>query len=360
MLQLSGVQLLHPEEQTLEDMLTGWRNQQLSRNLQFATIDKGIECVRRFVNHVNEFPWNWAPEHVEEYFGDLRSIHQLKHSTVRGYQSTLRRFTSYVSNPDYGWDRVCEQRFGTHPSQVFFDWNTATHTQEYEGQPSKRPFTKSELQMLFDHADDQVELIAASGKKGWQGGLPGRRDAESRLLVRAEVQRAQAPANHRLCDQPAGAKVRQGGRLQGPVREISQGLPAQTPQRPDGLRLDRRRRRGLARQRTGHARHLDLFPSERGGLICESTLLRRLRRYLNELGLPMDGLDLHSLRRSYATHLLEGGWDPRFVQHQMGHAHASTTGIYQFVSDDFRNTTLKAALDRTMDEVLGVQMRGQW
>ena len=44
----------------------------------------------------------------------------------------------------------------------------------------------------------------------------------------------------------------------------------------------------------------------------------------------------------------------------MGHEHVSTTGIYQFVSDDFRSTTLKAALDRTMDEVLGVQMRGQW
>ena len=57
-LQLSAVQLLHPEEQTLEDMLTGWRNQQLSRNLQFDTIDKGIASVRRFVNHVNEFPWN--------------------------------------------------------------------------------------------------------------------------------------------------------------------------------------------------------------------------------------------------------------------------------------------------------------
>ena len=23
----------------------------------------------------------------------------------------LRHFTSYVANPDYGWDRVCEQRF---------------------------------------------------------------------------------------------------------------------------------------------------------------------------------------------------------------------------------------------------------
>jgi integrase len=167
-LQSRAVRLLHPEEQTLEDMFTGWRNQQLSRNLQFDTIDKGIACVRRFMIHANDFPWNWSPEHVEEYFGDLRSIHQLKHSTIRGYQSALRRFTSYISNPDYGWDRVCEERFGAHPSQVFFDWNTASHTQEYEGRASKRPFTKTELQMLFDHADDQVELIAASGKKGWQ------------------------------------------------------------------------------------------------------------------------------------------------------------------------------------------------
>ncbi|MFF1254406.1 tyrosine-type recombinase/integrase [Pseudarthrobacter sp. NPDC058329] len=147
--------------------------------------------------------------------------------------------------------------------------------------------------------------------------------------------------------------------MQGPVRQITQGFPTQTPQRPDGLRLDRRRHRRLARQRTGHARHPGPVP-QRTRRPDESTLLRRLRRYLNELGLPMDGLDLHSLRRSYATHLLEDGWDSRFVQHQMGHEHASTTGIYQFVSVDFRNATLRAALDRPMDEVLRVQMRGQW
>jgi integrase/recombinase XerD len=103
---------------------------------------------------------------------------------------------------------------------------------------------------------------------------------------------------------------------------------------------------------------LDLFPSERGGLVVESTLLRRLRRYCDELSLD-PGLDLHSLRRSYATHLLEAGWDPRFVQHQMGHEYASTTGIYQFVSDDFRNATLRAALNRTVDEALDRSTGGE-
>jgi site-specific recombinase XerD len=96
---------------------------------------------------------------------------------------------------------------------------------------------------------------------------------------------------------------------------------------------------------------LDLFTSERGGLVVESTLNRRVRRYCSELGLA-DGLDLHSFRRSYATHLLEAGWDPRFVQDQMGHEYASTTGIYQFVSNDFRRSTLRAALDRTVNEAM--------
>lgn len=37
---------------------------------------------------------------------------------------------------------------------------------------------------------------------------------------------------------------------------------------------------------------LDLFPSERSGLVVESTLLRRVRRYCDDLGLS-EGLDLH-------------------------------------------------------------------
>ena len=60
------------------------------------------------------------------------------------------------------------------PAQVFFEWNTATHVQDNEQSPAKRAFTKRELQDFFDHADDQVALIAASGCKGW---LPAYRDA---------------------------------------------------------------------------------------------------------------------------------------------------------------------------------------
>jgi integrase/recombinase XerD len=98
---------------------------------------------------------------------------------------------------------------------------------------------------------------------------------------------------------------------------------------------------------------IDLFPSERGALVAEDTLLRRFRRYCNDLGLSA-GLDLHSLRRSYATHLIEDGWDPMFVQHQMGHEHASTTALYTCVSSDFRIRTLRRVLDAAINNALSL------
>ena len=96
---------------------------------------------------------------------------------------------------------------------------------------------------------------------------------------------------------------------------------------------------------------LDLFPSERGALVAENTLLRRFRRYCRDLELS-DGLDLHSLRRSYATHLIEDGWDAKFVQDQMGHDHASTTSLYTCVSSDYRVSTLRRVLDTTINTAL--------
>jgi site-specific recombinase XerD len=67
-------------------------------------------------------------------------------------------------------------------------------------------------------------------------------------------------------------------------------------------------------------------------------------RLRDELGLPVE-LGPHCLRHSYVTHLVEDGWDPLFVQQQVGHAWASTTAIYTGVSTDYKNEVLRRALD---------------
>lgn len=346
-----AVSLVHPEQQTLERMLDGWRNQQLSRGLQFATIDQRIRYVHRFIEHVNEDPWNWTPSLVEEFFGDLRSVKRVAHTTLRSYQSALRAFTTYISHPDYGWNRVCEQLFGTHPAQVFFEWNTAPHVQEYDSRPTKRPYTREELQTLFDHADGEVERVAKAGTKGWQAAY---RDATMMKLAYSYGLRFNELRHLQTVDFASNPHAREFGKVG--VCKVRYGKSRRaSPYKPrsvltvfgwtPGVLED-----WLANGR-GDPETLDLFISERGGLVLESTLLRRVRRYCTELELA-DGLDLHSFRRSYATHLLEDGWDPRFVQYQMGHEHAATTGVYQFVSDQFRSTTLRAALDRTVGAAL--------
>ena len=58
----------------------------------------------------------------------------------------------------------------------------------------------------------------------------------------------------------------------------------------------------------------------------------------------------HCLRHSYASHLLEDGFDHLFVQQQLGHAWRSTTAIYTTVGSDYKNRALRRALDRAFEE----------
>ena len=311
---LGSVQLLHPEQQTFDQMLDGWRNQQLSRNLAFGTIDSRERLVTRFRESTNEYPWQWTPAHVDEFFGDLRSVKHAAQSTIRTYQAALRAFCAYVASPDYGWDRVCEQYFGTHPAQVCFDWNTAVHAQANESTPKRRPFTKHELQAFFDRADDEVDRIATLGRKGW---LPAYRDAVLFKVAycwglrRNEVRHLQTVDFSR---NPHAREFGKYGVLQVRYGKAMKGSP---PKRRSVLTVFDWSAEIIADWlEQGHPHMtdgLDLFPSERGTLVSEAALNRRFNRYCEDLGLS-PGLDIHSLRRSYITHLIESGMDPLFVQ----------------------------------------------
>ena len=48
------------------------------------------------------------------------------------------------------------------------------------------------------------------------------------------------------------------------------------------------------------------------------------------------------------THLIEDGFDPLFVQQQVGHRWGSTTALYTGVSGDYRNRAVRKALDAAL------------
>lgn len=70
-----------------------------------------------------------------------------------------------------------------------------------------------------------------------------------------------------------------------------------------------------------------LFLSKSGRPLGTSDVRRRLRGWIVRSGLA-NGASPHSLRHSFATHLLDGGADLRTIQELLGHASVSTTQVY--------------------------------
>jgi site-specific recombinase XerD len=87
----------------------------------------------------------------------------------------------------------------------------------------------------------------------------------------------------------------------------------------------------LARSQDGDPPPVEIFLNHLGRPLGVRGLRYRLDRLCARAGLPV-GISPHTLRHSFATHLLDGGADLRVVQELLGHENLATTQIYTHVS----------------------------
>ncbi|WP_028264108.1 site-specific tyrosine recombinase XerD [Atopobium fossor] len=88
-------------------------------------------------------------------------------------------------------------------------------------------------------------------------------------------------------------------------------------------------RSGLVRSHVTHENASAVFLNVRGGRISRQSVHSLVEKYGRVAGLM--GLHPHTLRHSFATHMLQGGADLRVVQELLGHSDISTTQLYTHV-----------------------------
>ncbi|HET6298084.1 MAG TPA: tyrosine-type recombinase/integrase [Kribbella sp.] len=345
-----GVVHLDPATAVFEAMLEGWARQQRTRFLNVeGTIKPRLALVRRFAEFTNDYPWQWRPEDVEAFIDWLRRRRpQFAVSTGRNYQNGLRLFCDYVTDARYGWPVKCLEHFGEIPTQILHEWNTVTHSSEYEGSPGRRPLTYDEVQALFDAADGRVEEIRSRRRKG---ALAAMRDAAILKTVYAYGLRRQEATMLDLADLRHAPRAPDFGRFGALFVRYGKASKGGAPKRRTVLTVPEfdwvvevlDRYVAEVRPLFSPGQHPALWVTEKRGRISRRRLDEAFETVRASAGLPAE-LDLHCLRHSYVTHLIEFDYPERFVQDQAGHQYASTTAIYSGVSDDYRNRLIQRAL----------------
>ena len=111
-----------------------------------------------------------------------------------------------------------------------------------------------------------------------------------------------------------------------------------------GPRPPRAGRRRLDGASTGGA----LFLNARGGRLSRQSAWAVLVKAAERAGVTRD-VSPHTLRHSFATHLLDGGADVRVVQELLGHASVTTTQVYTLVTVDNLREVFATAHPRARD-----------
>lgn len=297
---------------------------------------------------------HWAAlrwdERLEQFATHLRSTRQLAPLTVRNYLNDLQAFGEYLLKRGV--------RDFDEPDRLFLRAYLAWLVElGYVRASISRKL--SALRAFYRFLDekgvvgrDQTDLVVAPKLDRRLPGAVSLQDVE-KLLAGPDTSASVGIRDRALLEllYAAGLRVAEAEALDSAdvdfdtreVRVVGKGRKERVallgrPALEALQRYLRDVRPGWVRRRSEDA----LFLSRFGSRLSARSIQKLVKRYALRAGLDLD-FHTHTLRHSFATHLLDGGADLRVVQELLGHASPATTQIYTHVSSaQARQVYLKA------------------
>jgi len=274
-----------------------------------------------------------SPLTLKSYREDLRQLEEFLRSAgcrSPGEASSviLRRFAAGLHAAGYAASSVARKLASTRSFYAFGQregWVPAN-----PAKPLRSPKRSRKLPKFL--TGEEIGRLLAAPQPARAGGL---RDRAILELMYSSGVRVQELAN--LND--ADLDLRGGTiRVRGKGRRERMGIVGSHAQRAVQAWLASRPRRAIASSRTAPQ---PLFTNKFGGRLSVRGVARLLEKHLAVAGLARRASP-HTLRHSFATHLLDAGADIRSVQELLGHKSLVTTQIYTHVS----TTRLLDAFDK--------------
>ena len=277
-------------------------------------------------------------EGVDAYLAWVELEKGRSRNTILGYENDIRQFTQHLYEKFAlsSWNGLC--------GDYVDDWQAELGRREYTNASAARKMTALRGFIRYLCAEGMAEKRLADNIKGPKlvRKLPGTLVAEDldRLLRAPDSTSALGLRDRAIMElaYSSGLRVSEICSLRleymdlpgGMVRVMS-GKGSKDRLVPIGRMavkaLDRYlvlARPSFVRSQTGS----HVFLSQRGHFISRKTVWHLIKTYAAKAGLDARKVKPHSLRHSFASHLLAGGADLRVIQEMLGHADIATTQIY--------------------------------
>ncbi|MCX7806232.1 MAG: tyrosine recombinase [Planctomycetota bacterium] len=250
--------------------------------------------------------------------------------------SDLGGFVAWLVGPENGLSSVSAARSLAAARSYLKFLQTEGHIRDNPGRLARAPKLWKLVPKALDRTDAESLVTAPAGSASAGGSGAGRRKLTLRDSAILETLYATGARVSELCD----LRTRDVNLDAGVARLFGKGRKERLV--PIGRKAKEAIAAYLEKERPRSAAGGDagfLFLSRSGRRITRQAVWALVKRYGRMAGIP-PAASPHTLRHSFATHLLEGGANLRAVQELLGHADISTTEIYTHVDSSRLRTII--------------------